>query len=308
MKTNPGKKKICQIIICLLVALFFWSVAKLSKINQKKIPIRIHLVNIPKEMSLATNKDIYIDVTAKGKSYKLLKYYWKRPIVELNYNDLQHISSDMYHIKKDVTFTWLQYPNLEIKSNPLDTLYLPIQKNKTRKLVVKPILDFQFEKEYRLSELSIFPDSISVRGIESVVDTMTAVYVRLFQKNEINKSFEKKIKLISTSQLHYDTNQILIKINVDKFVERIIQVKIEPKNVPEAHLIRLYPATTQVLCVGSFDLIKSISPSELIIEADYDKRNEKSNTLPLSVKTSIKGVKITLYQEKEVDYLMRKIE
>ncbi|MDO5607895.1 MAG: hypothetical protein Q4G08_05500 [Capnocytophaga sp.] len=307
-KIFAANKNLLTFIYCVFCALFFWTTVKFSKINRKEIPVQVQVVNIPEALSFESENKNYVQVTVRGSAYSLLKYYLNNPLVTVDYNDLQPIGEGMYRIGQNAVTKRQQDAGLDIEKSNSDTLYLTMHQNYTKKIPVRVDLNAQFARGYRLNGLQVMPDTVQVRGFGNEIDTMHAVYVKLPLKQEVNNSFEQTVKLISTSQLQYDTNQILVKATVDKFSERIIKAVVRAVNVPSGQQIKLYPETVEILCAGSFDLIKNITSDDIVVEADYAERGGNSGMLSLDIRTEIKGVKITFYKDEEIDYLIREIK
>ena len=90
-----------------------------------------------------------------------------------------------------------QLEELQINYLVTDTLYINIDKKKTKKFLAKiDSLKIPLKDSYRLtSSIQITPDTIELTGAQSFLDTLGQYYYLSFDTKEIDDSFDKKIEV-----------------------------------------------------------------------------------------------------------------
>ena len=81
-----------------------------------------------------------------------------------------------------------------------------------------------------------------------------------------------------------------------------MQVPIQLLHQPLKAQVQLLPDKTTVLLSGNMETIRNLKPSDIVIVADYNKRNER--TIPLEVYKKPFSIEVTLKEETMVEYLI----
>lgn len=301
-------RRTLTMLICILLSVFLWSSTQLSKTQQREFSIDISVINIPQDKFLNPLKKHQIKVIVEGKGYSLLKYYKNRQNINVDFNDLEYIGNKKYKLSKNIANKLnFDYPaDLKIQNTYSDTILLDLEKKYTKKIPVDVRLKANFQKEHQLTELIIEPDSVDIQGVRTALDTIHSVMVALHEKKEISHSFNRNFQLKNTQYTKFNPDEITIKAFVDKVSEQVLQVPIRVKNSPEDSHIKIFPQEINILCVGDLNILKKIHPNDIIIEADFLKK--QNNTIPLSIKTELKRVKLSFLNENNVEFLTRKIQ
>lgn len=315
MRSTQGKiwiflvnKKTFTFLICMLLSIFLWTLIRLSKNLQREFSVNVNITNIPDNLFLNPLQTHQIKILAEGKGYALFKYYSGGQTLTVDFDDLEYVGGKKYKLSKNISdkLKTSQLSELKVQNTYSDTIFIDLEKKYTKKIPVEVNLNAEFQREYQLTELITKPDSVEVSGFKAAIDTLNAVVVSFSERKHVKKSFEETYKLQNTSSVRFHTNRITVKAIVDKVSEQLVKVPVEMLNVPPDVQVKIFPAEVTVLCSGDLNILKNITPDEIIVEADYNDI-QKNTFLPLTIRTKLKRVKLSFLNENSVEILIRKI-
>ncbi len=315
MRSTQGKiwtflvnKKTFTLLICMLLSIFLWTLIRLSKNLQREFSVNVNITNIPDNLFLNPLQTHQIKILAEGKGYALFKYYSGGQTLTVDFDDLEYVGGKKYKLSKNISdkLKTSQLSELKVQNTYSDTIFIDLEKKYTKKIPVEVNLNAEFQREYQLTELITKPDSVEVSGFKAAIDTLNAVVVSFSERKHVKKSFEETYKLQNTSSVRFHTNRITVKAIVDKVSEQLVRVPVEMLNVPPDVQVKIFPAEVTVLCSGDLNILKNITPDEIIVEADYNDI-QKNTFLPLTIRTKLKRVKLSFLNENSVEILIRKI-
>ncbi len=292
----------------MLLSIFLWTLIRLSKNLQREFSVNVNITNIPDNLFLNPLQTHQIKILAEGKGYALFKYYSGGQTLTVDFDDLEYVGGKKYKLSKNISdkLKTSQLSELKVQNTYSDTIFIDLEKKYTKKIPVEVNLNAEFQREYQLTELITKPDSVEVSGFKAAIDTLNAVVVSFSERKHVKKSFEETYKLQNTSSVRFHTNRITVKAIVDKVSEQLVRVPVEMLNVPPDVQVKIFPAEVTVLCSGDLNILKNITPDEIIVEADYNDI-QKNTFLPLTIRTKLKRVKLSFLSENSVEILIRKI-
>lgn len=302
-----GNRHTLTFVVCLCVSIFLWALLKLSKDVFREVSVGVRITNVPTDKFVSPLQKNSMKILVEGNGLSLLRLYAENPSLTIDFNDLQPLGDDRYRLSKTsrekLSNSYLS--RFRIRNTISDTLLVKLEKKYTRKVPVLVHLNVNFQREFQLTELKVQPDSISVSGIKSAMDTLQKIDVYIKKKREVKSNFTEIYKPKNTDFVSYGANRIRIEGIVDKVSERVIRVPVELHNVPEGCQIKIFPTEVPVLCTGDLNLLKGLRTEDIHVVADFDQWQEKS-TLPLSLTTPKKRIKLRFLNEKSVDFLMKR--
>jgi hypothetical protein len=127
-----------------------------------------------------------LELTVNSYGYTLVRYYVSRrlmPIVfdvnSFSLNRLPDTETRNFYILSSVAANRISGQlgaDIEILDIRPDTLFFSFTDMTSRKLPVKPVLDLDFDEQFMVKgNIDVEPDSVTVHGPASVIDTMKFV-------------------------------------------------------------------------------------------------------------------------------------
>ena len=171
--------------------------------------------------------------------------------------------------------------------------------------------DLTFADGYELKEaINISPDSILIKGPESVLDTISFVSTALFQKKQLNSSIKEIIsieKFSKESNIRTQQDKIEISAIVEEFTEGEIEVPVTIINPPKNNSINTFPKLVKITYKVALSNFNKITSSAFLIECDYNisKANNLPYLIPKLVESSslVRNIRITPLK---IDFIINK--
>lgn len=298
-------KRFVGISFCVILSFFTWLTAKLSMRYTDRITLKVSYTEVPPNLFIAPSSQQTIDVDIEGVGYSLLKYKTKKNVdIKLNINDLSNVGGNKFVLPKS-TFNLIDYnilPDVNLKTVYPDTLRIDLQEYARKKVPVVLQMPIRTQVEYRLSELTISPDSVEVHALEHQLDTITGIYLKAPAKEKVREPFWQIFEIKNSENLRYNINKIKVNAQIIRVSEQELFKEIQVINVPDNQEIRLFPQKIKIIASGNVEILKSLQETDVVISADFSDR--KNNLLPLNVRKKPEGIKIRLEKE-SVSYLIK---
>ncbi|WP_192348016.1 CdaR family protein [Algoriphagus sp. Y33] len=279
------------VVLCVAAATTFWILNALNKDDYNTI------VDFPVEIIYDQNQFVSIsglpktlEIEISGNGWDLLRKYFSfnsdaYPI------ELNNPASTNYLLTADLKRSLGEFLSpTQLISVLDDSLKFNIDKIKSIK--VKPVLDstsFSMAKNYRvIDQITYNPETITLYGPSSIMDTLSGNFKIPLDENRINKSIEKKISLEVPEEMgnlvHIEEESILVKLEVIEFLEGNKRLKIKKLNFPNS--VKLTNEDVVIMISYLVDERKVSELKDLEFEAvlDYYKRNKEDSTIAVQVK------------------------
>lgn len=233
------KRKMYVFLVCLFCSAVFWLVIKLSRDNQATFMQAVALKGIPESM-------ILLDQSAPGFSYTLQttgvrllisRYYAQRDTLWLEVASLPrmlHHGETQLFITNSMLVARLNdglEPGRQVMSVRPDTLFFGVVEGKKKKFAINFQPEITFQSSFGLyGDMSIEPDSVTITGPESVLDTITGVYAEKVQLFDVNQRVEGFAALVfpdTRQAVSLDVKEIRYVIPVEEFTEYPIEIPLD---------------------------------------------------------------------------------
>lgn len=241
-------------IICILIASFFWLTIKLSDDYSESFQFKINYKNVPAEKMLTGIIDTNVNITIKAKGFQMLQLIIAEDLENLNIKldkyEVLHSEGNVFYINtaelKNKIETLIGIPQRQIDISA-QRLNFKLENLFEKKVSVINKLRFNFSPQYNLySSISISPNSISIFGPKSIIDTVESVYTEDKYINEISSNIDEMAMLINPNSeyFHLSIEQVNIKANVEKFTESNVETIIDLSNLN--YKVKAFPNTVKV--------------------------------------------------------------
>jgi len=296
-------------LLFVFVSSFIWVITKFSNIYKLNNEFDVEWINIPDTISVNNQqKKISILFSASGFEMILYKIFKKKIKISIDRDVLYKENNGIVNIESKISEleNQLYKKNIieDVISKKISFNYSVLARKKVPVLLDKKI---SFRPGY-LNEnyFFLFPDSIFVTGSIKNIDTLNYVITEQFNKNDIYKSINEKVKLLLINNIKYSTNQIKLSSIVKRYSEKEFKIPVKIINLPDSIKLKLFPNYIKLKAIVSLDHYNDISEEDFVIIADYKLLNQKFSSLSLFLVESPIKVKNVNWQPKTVNYLIRK--
>lgn len=159
-------------------------------------------------------------------------------------------------------------------------------------------------------KIEVKPDSITISGPESILDTIYFVETNELIHKEMTESIQENLELKKFSQavnVNLGIEKVAISAVIEKFTEGILRASFAVTNLPKNMIINTYPKEVDVTYKVSLSNFGKINPSSFVIECDYrmSLENKLQYLVPKLTQQSnlVKNVKIS---PNRIDFVIEK--
>jgi hypothetical protein len=280
------KTRRVNIFLLFIVLAFVFSVlTKLSKNYTKTFSFHINTVNVPEDVVIINDSTINMRITITAYGFRQIKYYFKKPIVDVDFTTLDKSTTHYNWIaKRELSNIIKQFDiNERIENIVPDTIVFKYDVNTVKKIPVILDADIKFSTGFDVNGVfNLTPDSINIIGPKVVLDSISEIYTERLELDNIISNVNNTVKLKLPSQLQdlkFSQQQVQVIGTVEKFTEGVIEVPVNVVNIPKNIKIKYYPKTIPVIYYTSLSNFKSISSSSFIVECDYDSLSAEDSYL-----------------------------
>ena len=295
MEQRPPKNRIpwlsvpedrSVLIICMVIALVFWFLTKMSKAYVTEKPV-VFQVNIPdgKALKELPARDMYATIRSTG--WNLMAEFFLSPEVQLDveFNGRESLFLDGAQLRdgiqkklsvREIEITDLNYAGLSLQLEPREDIVIPV--------VLRYHMDLA--PMHQLSgPFTISPDSVLLSGPASVVGQYTEWPTDSFSLNDLRTTQTLDVPLAEPSPaVQVKPSEIQVTIPVEEVTEKSLFVELQVKNAP-VDSIRLFPQRVRVRCVVGLSRYNDVIPDSFQVVIDLGHIAEKQNkhTVPIQV-------------------------
>lgn len=301
--------KFSNILFFVTIAALFWLLIKLSANYTVTEPLTIDIKDAPADLVVVDGSQ-ELKVTLSTSGFELLNYYFKpaskrKVDISLEEVPLHKDSEGTYsfsisYAKEKVA----KYLAIEPSEVSFDENRISIRMEQLDSLRVKvmPNIDISYEKQYnRHGRIQIKPDSITIYGPKSKLKEIDNIYTESISLKNISSNIDINVPLHPEEMINFDSKEVNIKINVEKYTEAIANVKIENNSDKK---LRLFPDKVKIKYIVSLTDYNIIKDNSFIISIDTADISSENNFLPVYLIDYPSNTRIISIEPKEVEYII----
>ncbi len=311
-------KKLLTFLFFLMLSIIFWLLSALNQSYTTTITYPVHYVNFPKNKVLVGKVPSKLNLNVNAHGYTLLKYKLnvrKIPII-FNVNSFSlykapgNESGKFYILTRFAKekITNQLSSDIQLLDIMPDTLFFQFSTIIGKKVPVVPNVQVNFARQYMVKgEISSDPDSITVSGPHLILDTLSRVYTRFQQLDQVNATTQRNLPLEPVDNVTYSQKRVLVTIPVEKYTEASVNVSIVPVNMPDSLVIKLFPPTVSVTYLVGLSDYDKVQSSSFKATVDYNSiATSLNNKLRVSVEVIPPFIRSVKYQPRNVDFVIEK--
>lgn len=310
-------RKVLVFFFFLLLSVLFWFLTAMNQEYDTDISYPVRYIRYPEKKVLVNDIPDRLELSVHAGGYTLLRYRLRsrlNPIIfDVNSFSLNRVIGDpstlyiLTGIAKDDIVKQLR-SEFEILSISPDTIFFQFGDKVSKKVPVEPDLEISFEKQYmQVGPYLVEPDSVTISGPESIIDTIKVAATEPVIMSELNRSFDMELEMKPQHKVEYDPLEVWIQVPIEKFTEASLKVQIEVINMPDSLLLRPFPPAVTVNCQIGLSAYETLNEHLFRAVIDYA---EVGNMLGNKLKVQI--IKMPVYIQsvnftpKSVEYIVER--
>lgn len=306
-------KRIVVYLVCVLIATALWFLNALSKDYSTTISYPVKYVSAPKKQFLTNQPPARLDLKVNAHGFTLLRHKLNLSFSPIVLN-ISNITQDIAPAQNDYivrTSSLIRKISDQI-SNEItviaiqpDVLHFVLDSLKSKMVPVKPVVNYSFKPQYNLKyPVRIVPEMVQITGASEQIDTIEFIPTQTLTFNELDNDVSKPIDLLIPDNLSIKPSKVNLKIEVEKFTEKELNIQTQIKNKPENINIKLFPSQVKVTALVGLSEFEALIPSDFEFFVDYDTIKTAPKTLNIKTGQMPENVQILRITPKQVEYLI----
>lgn len=318
----PGYSKVEQLknnkqaivfLVCVVIATVLWFLNALNKDYSSTISYPVKYVNPPTRQFLSNEPPSKLELKVDAHGFTLLRHKLSlsfSPII-LNLSNItkgvshtqgsydvetsKHLKRIASQVSNEITVREVHPEVLQIVFDSLKSKSVPVRQN----------IEMSFKPQFNLKNpIRLTPASVQITGPAASIDT---IYFLLSEKTSftnLDASIEKNIEILHPEKTTIVPEEVLLKIDVEKFTEKEIKVPIQILNQPEGVKIKLFPSEVKINCLVGLSEFENITPKNFQAVIDYNLINTETINLPVVLQSKSSYVELLRFKPETVEYLI----
>lgn len=309
--TKIERKRVLVLITCVLLAIAGWLFLALN--NKYVYTAKTVLVykNFPQKKAFHPLQSDTVDLLVEGTGWQLLfaRLRVSPPSINISLDKLNNRNYILFSEQLYSVNSQLETSQKIISVRP-DTLYFDFSKRTVKKVPVKLVSNLTFARQFGISDdIETNPDYVTVSGPQEELEKIREWKTDTLKLKDIQRPSVSRVAMKPNLQKNVNIfpSTIEVKLPVDEFTEKTLEIPIKVLNNTEYYNVKLYPKKLKITFLVALSSYQQVN--EDFIEAAVDLNEWKvQNHRQLSVKLTrfpdyCKKVKLV---PEKVDFIIEK--
>ncbi len=258
-------------IACLCISCMIWLLSALSENYKTEVKVDIEFTNFPEDKMLVEAPDsiLYLFVDASG-SDLMRSIGFNRPRIRLDYQ--KHLNTNSLSTASFINQFQEQLSGLNIIDIKPDSIYLDLEKRLEKKVPIVLMEKIETAKRFEVSgQVSISPDSVTIAGPQSIVDTIRFMRTELLELSNVTQAESGELKLQNTfpKSIQVGLETVQYGFTVEEFTEKRLTIPITVENLKVNKPVVLYPRSVEIQFLVPTSKYNEIDTSYFVVIADF---------------------------------------
>lgn len=303
-------------LIFLGLSMFFWFLQALNKEYETELKFPVKYSNAPKAYILENELPAKITLQIKDEGFSILRYKLTNSFIPLSLN-ITHIleRSPLKGIKGHSFIKSDELANsiinqlasgTNLKSISPDTIHFHYSELLSKKVPVFAKFNVLPAKQHIVSgTVSINPDSVTIYGPESTIDTIQQIYTETENFLNIQDTLVRNIGLQNYNSVDMDHGRVVVTIPVESFTEKKMKIPVTGNAFPDSLQIRTFPGLVEVSFIVGLSHYNDIHPDDIKVFIDYtDVKKDARGTAKVHLQINQMYIQNARLSQDELEYLV----
>ena len=309
--SQTERRRISMFFICLAFALGAWLFFSLSNSYVYQARTVVRFVNFPQNKAFHSLQSDTVKLQIEGTGWQLL-------FSKLRINP-QSVNIDLKDLNKQTFINLsdqLGYINQQFSSTQKivyvqpDTLYFDFSSRAIKKVPVQLVTDFQFVKQYGISDTTkISPAYVTITGPKEDLSKILVWRTDTLKARGISGNLSSKIQLKrpTLANINIYPSYAEVKVPIDEFTEKTVEVSIKVRNNRNYHDIKLLPEKVKITFMTALGNYSRIDRDFFEATVDLDNWAQRSyKQLPVILTRFPDFCTLVRIEPQAVDFIVQK--
>lgn len=293
----------------LIFSTVLWLLLQFSKTYTEVVEIPLTFDEYPKD-KLIENKGDKFRLEVEQNGFQLAWFNFFKPTVVVDLSELPADSTALYYNLLEHRAELARRLSIDMtKAEFLDkSIVIPYDLKSTKRVPVASRVKLEYAPGYSSEEPPVFvPDSVTISGPKTILDSITEVHTAAVTKKGINKNLTNTVRLESVNPkvTLYDES-VQLRLKVEKFTEQKLEIPLTLINAPAGANINLFPASIKIIFMVSVKKYELVKPQDFVVVCDYSELSDDQNFFIPQLQERPDFVKNIMLSPKKIHYLIKR--
>lgn len=247
-------KRWTQFFLCVLLSASVWLIHNMSRDYTGVVSVPVLATSSLKGRAATATESVSIDARCSATGFRLLRLrHSSRDVhIEIHPEDFVY---NPFEDRYTVSAAELAKYSADIfgEGVKLETFLnsgysFTFRKENYRTVPVSAVWNGTFKSQYMASgPIRFQPDSVTIYGDGSLLETVDAVLTRPINSNELSKSTGGVTRLVPVPGIRMSEQEVTWSLDVVRFVEMRADVSVTARNVPAGISFSVYPSSVEAV-------------------------------------------------------------
>lgn len=295
---RASREGVLTFLLFVLIAAFFWTVQTAREESSEEFEVELLIEDQPQDRVFTTRVPSTLKVTLVDTNARLFNYRYNQAMEELKVDFERYADvSGNFRISAAELQSLLRS---ELKSTTKITAMSPslidarFAQTEGRKFEVRLRNDYRLADNYRMHEIVIEPDSVTINAPTAVLDTLQWVWAQEKVVPELLRdTLYETLTLELPLGVKATPNHVHVIVPVSQYVEKVFeQVVLQTTGVPANKQLVVFPYAVKVSCLVDFECYRDLHEEDFEVTVNYgdigrpttdDGQPIPANKLPIEV-------------------------
>ena len=286
----------------------FWFSNTANKMRDANITIPLSYNSLPKDYTIINQVPQELKLSIKDEGLNLFSYSKKR-LIPLNI-DLSQVDMSKGCVKLSSEqilsrLSYYLYPTTSVIGFTPDSIYVQYEKMDAVVLPVVLNASIELAQQYVLCDtIQLIPNHIIVYGSKDALKNIKEVRTECLELTQLKDSVSLKVQLLPIESVNFSTDEVEVKVKIEMFTEKKVQIPVSFINVPKGFSIRSFPAVVNATYNIGLSAYNT-KHDELAVVVDYNniKQSEQEKQKLKVMNNSSKIFNVRLMPE-EIEFVL----
>ncbi|PWS26635.1 hypothetical protein DHW03_17915 [Pedobacter yonginense] len=309
--TKIEKRRVLSLLACLVLAVGAWLFMALN--NKYVYTAKTVLIykNFPQKRAFHPLQSDTVDLQVEGTGWQLLFARLRiNPqsisvsLNQLNTKEFVVFSDQLYNVNKQ-----LESSQKVISVKP-DTLYFDFTKRTVKRVPIKLVQKVAFVKQYGISsEILLNPKFVTVTGPIEELEKIDSWSTDTLKLSNVQSSAKARVWMQHSTHKNVSIfpSSVEVKLPVDEFTEKTVEVPLKIVNNRNYNSIKLYPKKVKVTFLVALSNFAQVDEGFITATVDADEwQNLHHNQFTVKITQFPNYCKLISTYPSKVDFIIEK--
>ena len=309
--TKIERRRISLFFLCFFIAVGAWLFFSLSDRYVYQVQTLVRFVNLPEKRAFNPLQSDTLRLQVEGTGWQLLfsKLRINPQSVDIELKDLKkqnfiELSGQIQKINTQIGST-----QKVVYVNP-DTLYFDFSSSTVKKIPVVFKQKIQFKSQFGISDsVQLNPAFITITGPFKELSEVKYWETESLYLNDLSRSLDMKINLKRPLKANITIypNYVNVRLNIDEFTEKVIEIPVSIINNKEFRNVKLLPDKVKVTILSPLSKYPITERKDFDLYVDLNNWKEDGySQLPVRIIRLPEFSKLVKIEPQTLDFIIQK--